>query len=270
LLAEHEFALGHPHRPGVHDLEGGPLLEVAVRVNARLVGEGVFADDRLVPGHRKARHAAHEAAGRVQMLRSDLRPAILKIVGPRPERHDDLFHGGVSGPFADAVDRTLGLPGARLDGRKRVGHGQAQVVVTVDRNDGLRDVRDVLEEVPDHAAELVGDGPADRIGDVDGRGARVDDGFDDLDQEVGLGARGVHRRELDVAGGGLGPLDALDGHPHDLGLGLAQLVLAVNGARAQEDVDARLSGVAQGFGGAVDVLGHTAGESRDDGPADLA
>ena len=51
-------------------------------------------------------------------------------------------------------------------------------------------------------------GVADRVGDVDRRGAGVDRRLDDLAEEVELGARGVLGRELDVVAVARGPLDA--------------------------------------------------------------
>ena len=47
------------------DLVGGPLLQISVLVDARFVGEGVLADNRLVPLNRYPRHMAHQAAGGV-------------------------------------------------------------------------------------------------------------------------------------------------------------------------------------------------------------
>ena len=94
--------------------------------------------------------------------------------------HDDLFQRAVAGPFADAVDRALDLPGAGLDGGQAVGHGQAQVVVAVDADHRLVDVGHALAERCDHAAHVGGRGVADRVGDVDGGGAGVDGRLDDL------------------------------------------------------------------------------------------
>ena len=70
--------------------------------------------------------------------------------------------------------------------------------------------------------------------------------LDDLGQEVQLGAGGVLGREFDVVAVALGPLDALDGSADDLFLGHLELEFAMDGAGGEEDVDARLGGVAQG------------------------
>ena len=61
------------------------------------------------------------------------------------------------------------------------------------------------------SAVLVGHGVADGVGDVDGGGAGLDGRFDDLAEEVELGAGGVFGRELDVVAVADGPLHALDG-----------------------------------------------------------
>jgi len=57
------------------------------------------------------------------------------------QTHDDLFDGGIAGPFADAVDAALHLAGAEFYSDQAVGHGQAQIVVTMDAK---RDVFDAL------------------------------------------------------------------------------------------------------------------------------
>ena len=89
-----------------------------------------------------------------------------------------------------------------------VGHGQAQVVVAVDADHGLVDVRHALAERADHVGHVGGRGVADRVGDVDRGGAGVDGRLDHLAEEVGLGAGGVFGRELDVGAVAGRPLHA--------------------------------------------------------------
>ena len=48
---------------GVHDFVGRALFEHAVLMDAGLVGEGVLADDRLVPLHLDAGDVGHQPAG---------------------------------------------------------------------------------------------------------------------------------------------------------------------------------------------------------------
>ena len=48
VLAEHQRRLRHADVFGPHDLVGAAILQHAVLVNARLVREGVAADDGLV------------------------------------------------------------------------------------------------------------------------------------------------------------------------------------------------------------------------------
>ena len=68
----------------------------------------------------------------------------------------------------------------------------------------------VLLQVRDHLVELLGHGVADRVGDVDRGRAGLDRRLDHLAQELGLGARGVLRRELDVVTEAARVLHALD------------------------------------------------------------
>ena len=55
VLAQHQLVRGTPDRLGRHDLVGDGRLQHAVLVDARLVGEGVVAHDRLVGLHRTCR-----------------------------------------------------------------------------------------------------------------------------------------------------------------------------------------------------------------------
>ena len=59
-------------------------------------------------------------------------------------------------------------------------------------------VADERDDAPDQRAELGRDRVADGVGDVDRRGAGLDDRLVDLEQEVELGARGVLGGELDL------------------------------------------------------------------------
>ena len=101
-----------------------------------------------------------------------------------------------------AVDGAFDLAGALLHRREAVGDREAQVVVAVDAEDDFIDAANVLFEMGDGGGVLAGHGVADRVGDVDGGGADLDDALDDLGEEVQLGAGGVFRRELDVIADG--------------------------------------------------------------------
>ena len=108
-------------------------------MDARLVGERVPAHDRLVglrPDAGDARE--HRARGGEQLAAHAGREA--QVLAPDLHRHHELLERGVPRALADAVDRALDLPRARLDGGDGVGHRQAEVVVAVDGDDGARDV----------------------------------------------------------------------------------------------------------------------------------
>ncbi len=141
-----------------------------------------------------------------------------------------------------------------MQGGEAVGDGQAQVVVRVDGENDLVDAADVLAQVTDGGRVLLGHRIADRVGDVDRGGARLDDALDDLGEEIQFGACGVFGRELDIVAIAPGPFDAGHRTADDFVLGHVQLVLAVDGAGGEEDVDARLGPVLERFAGAVDVV----------------
>ena len=197
------------------------------------------------------------------LARVDLRREA-DVLLTRLEQHHDLLERRVARALADAVDRALHLPRARLQAGERVRHGQAEVVVAVDGQHDVLELRDALVQAGQELRVLVRHRVADRVRDVDRGRALRDRGGDHLGGEVDVGAGGVHRAELDV----------LDQRARvgDRGLGLAQhvlarglqLVLDVDVARGDERVHARAVRVLDGLGGALDVRRVSAREARDD------
>ena len=106
---------------------------------------------------------------------------------PGAQRHHDFFQRAVAGPLADAVDRAFDLAGARFHRGQAVGHGQAQVVVAMDADHGLVDVRHALAERADDVADVRRRGVADRVGNVDRGGAGVDGRLDHSAEKIDLG-----------------------------------------------------------------------------------
>src|SRR5271157_5754630 len=197
VLAKHEIGSRYSHVLGPHDLVGRSLLEHAVLVNSRLVGEGVAADDRLVPLHEQAGDRRDHPADRVQTLGLDTRGQP-EVVVTRLQRHDDLLERGVAGALADAVDRALHLPRPGLDPGQAVGHRHAQVVVAVRADDRPVDVTDAFLQRANHGGILGGRGIADSVRDVDGGRTRLDGRRDDFAEEIELGPGSVFGGKLDV------------------------------------------------------------------------
>jgi hypothetical protein len=107
------------------------VAQHAVLVDARLVGEGVLAHDRLVARHGMPVIDGDQAAGRASgacRRRSQAEVALARL-----QRHHDLLERAVAGPLADAVDRALHLTRAGLHRGQAVGHRHAEVVVAMDR-----------------------------------------------------------------------------------------------------------------------------------------
>ncbi len=269
VLAEHDRVRVEPDRRRVHDLVGRALLEHAVLVDAGLVGERVAAHDRLVRLHHVAREARDEAARARDLARVDA-GGEADVGGPRVQQHHDLLERRVARALADAVDRALDLAGAGLQPRERVGDREPEVVVAVDRQDDVAQVRHQVVEPGEEGDVLLRHRVADGVGDVDRRGALVDRDLHDLGRVLDVGARGVHRRELDVVdqrarvgdGGARLALDVLAGR--------GELVLDVDVRRRYERVDPRSRGVAYRAVRGVDVADMNAGEAGDDRALDLA
>ncbi len=151
VLAEDDRVAVQPHRGGVHDLVRRALLQHAVLVDPRLVGEGVAPDDRLVRLHGVAREARHQAAGAGYLRRLDAGPEAEPRLA-RAQQHHYLLQRRVAGSLADSVHRALDLAAARFEAGQRVRNGQAQVVVAVHRDRHVPQPGDELVQLAEHAA----------------------------------------------------------------------------------------------------------------------
>ena len=175
------------------------------------MAEGVGAHDRLVGLYHHAGALRDQAAGAVD-LRGVQVSAEVEEVGAGLDGHNHLLQGGVPGPLADAVDAGLHLAGAGAHGGQAVGHRKPQVIVAVDGDHGLMDIGHVLLDATDELPELLRDGVAYGIGDVDRGGAGLDALGQHAEDVIGLGAGGVHRGELHIGAVLLGVRHLAAGH----------------------------------------------------------
>ena len=137
-------------------------------------------------------------------------------------------------------------------------------------DDRLVDVRHAVAERLDDLAHLARRGVADRVGNVDRRGAGGDRGLDHLAEEIGLGAGGVLGRVFDVVAEAAGPLHPRHRLADHLLLAHFQLELAVDRAGGEKDVQPRAFGVSQGVAGPIDVGVAAAGQPADHRAAHVA
>src|SRR4029079_4870152 len=263
-LADRQLAAGQSHRLGRHDLVRQRVLDHAVLVDPALVREGVAAHDRLVRLDGEPGEIAHEPRRRRDLLGLDAADEVRELGRTGPDAHHDRFERRVAGSFAEGVYLDLDLAGAGLDGRKGVGRGETEVVVAVDAHG--RVAPDEIDDPTDERPELARDRVADGVGDVDGRCAGRDDGLVDLEQEVRVRARGVLGAELDL--GVVAERLAAEAHPADrLGQRFVardpELVLQVDVARRNEDVEVGPLGDADRLDRPLRVAVAAAGEGRD-------
>src|SRR5690606_17206975 len=269
VLPEDDLTSLLAHGGGVHDLVCLTGAEHAVLVDARLVGEGVAAHDRLVVLDRVSRELGDQPR-RLEDLGGVGADLHLEDVLAGLDRHDDLLDGGVTGPFADSVDRPFDLAGTGRDRRQRVRHGQAEVAVAVDRYD------DVVAAAPHllvHPSQQLGErrrgGAGDAVGDAEAGPPRLPRLTAPLDHDVGVGAGGVLGGDLDVVGVLTGPPDAFDGGLQQLVGRHPQHLLHVDGGGRHEDVDPEALGCLQRLVGLVDVVGVGPGQAGDHGAPDV-
>ena len=96
------------------DFIGLPAFQYTVLVDARRMGESIMADDGFVGLYRHPHQTGYQLAGSDDLPGVDTDIEIQIFV--TGNRHHDFFEGGVTGPFAEAVDRHFDLPCSVLYG----------------------------------------------------------------------------------------------------------------------------------------------------------
>src|SRR5271157_1315051 len=120
MFAHYQFALIHADIFWTHDLVRGLMLQHSILMNARLMCEGVRADNRLVGLDNDARVIADELADTRYLCGVNVRIQS-KDGMTRLERHDNLFERGISRAFTNPVDGDFCLPRASTDASQCVG-----------------------------------------------------------------------------------------------------------------------------------------------------
>ena len=267
MLAQHQRRAVDADVFRAHDFVGLAVGQHAVLVNAGLVGKRVVADNRLVARHEAADHRGKLARYRIELARVDAGVQAEQVAAGF-QRHDDFFQRGISGALADAADRAFDLARAGAYRGQAVGHGQAEVVVAVRRDDDVVDARYITPQPADAGVHFFRGGVADGIGHVDGAGAGLDDRGQHLGQEFRLGADRILGRKLDVIAMLARAPDAVDGARDDFGPTQAQLVLAMDRAGGDEHVESFQACRRQGPGGHVNIARIAARQGADRGAVD--
>ncbi len=269
VLAQHQVLADKANVLRPHDLISGAFLQNSVLMNPGLMSERVLSHNGLVSLHLHPGDRRHQVTGRIQPIGIHIRLTAV-IVGPRFDRHHDLFQRGVARTFAQSVDRAFNLTSSGFDRRQTVGHGQSQIVVTVSTDDRTIDIRHILSEIRNHSVVVTGCGITHRIRDIDCRGTGRNGAFHHFAQEVEFCASRVFRREFNVVAKLLCLLD----RPHrafdNLVLVHLQLEFPMDGTGGQEHVDSSLFGVNQRFLRPLNIVVQTAGQSADGGPISIS
>ena len=238
------------------------MLQHAVLMDAGLMGKGIGADDGLVGLHRKAGDRGDEPRRLGDEL--GLHAGVVgHAVVARAQRHDDLLERGIAGPLAEAVDGAFDLARTGADGGQRIGDGKAEIVVAVNGDDRLVDVRHAVHQHGDQRGEFLGHRIADGVRNIDRAGAALDRRLDAAAKEVMLAAGTILGRPLDIVAELARIADAVgDRLMHLLRLHL-QLELHMQRAGGDEGMDARAGGALQRFPGAIDVAARRARQAGD-------
>lgn len=245
------------------------MAQHAVLVDARLVRERVAADYCLVALHRHADQALQQLRGGDDAWGVDVGIDVVERTA-HLQCHGDFFQRAVAGALADAVDGALDLPCAAFDRRQRVGHCQAQIVVAVRAEDHGVGTFHAGDQAREHAADFFRRGKAHRVRQIDRGGTGSDRHARHLGQEILFGAGGVFGGELDVVDIAARQRHMLVHRLQHLLAAHAQLVLAVQRAGGQEDMQARIGGCLQRTCRGFDVGLQAARQHRQRGATQLA
>ncbi len=132
-----------------HNLVCLALLQKSIHMDAGAMRKSVVADNRLICRHRHSQHISHHSAGSIELAGIDTRLYLVEEIPAGMNRHNHLFHRGVTSPFTNTVNRSLDLSGSIFDAGEGIGHGQAEVIVAVNADCGFGDVRDVCPDIAD-------------------------------------------------------------------------------------------------------------------------
>ncbi len=215
--------------------------------------EGILTHNGLVVLDRERGHGRDEPGGAHDHGRVDAGPVGHDIVAGS-DRHHDLFQRRVACAFAEAVDRAFDLACACLHTGEAVGDGQPQIVMAVGREHDPVSAGDAFAQHGDDVVEFIGDCVAHRVGDVDRRCPGLDGGFHAAAEEIGLGARRVHRRPFHIVGMAARAGDGSDDGFVNLLRAHLQLILPMQRRGADEGMNAPPFRVLQRLAGPVDIL----------------
>src|SRR5580692_9154467 len=168
------------------------VLEDTVLVDARRMAKGVAPHDGLVGGDADPAAGLDELGQRIDAGGVDV-DVNVQAGAVDGDGHDDLFERGVARALADAVDAQLDLPRPGAHRRDRVGRRHAQIVLPVKREHGALDLGDDLTQVAKEVRDVVRQGVADGVGDIDGARAGAESRAYEPGEERPVGARRVHR-----------------------------------------------------------------------------
>ena len=197
---------------GPHDLVGLGVLQHAVLVDAALVGEGVHADDRLVRLHLEAGDRRDQARGLHDLLGDDA--VVVAAAGRRapasPSRPPRAQQLPARSPMPLMVHSIWRAPASTA--RSELATARPRSLWQWTEMTALSMLGTLFRISRIRSANSSGIGVAHRVRDVDRGGAGLDRALDAAEQEVGLGARGIHAAPLDIVGVAPRAGDAVD-HP---------------------------------------------------------
>ena len=231
-------------------------------MDSGFVGKSVFSHDGFIRLNLYSRDSRQKLGGTHDLLRDDTGIRVVEILS-RLQRHDDFFQGRISGALSDAVDGAFQLSDARTDGRQRICHRQAQVIVTVNGDIHRIESRTLFPQLCEECEIFLRHDISYSIRTIDGRRSRFYDAVKKLRQKVHFSSRGVLCGKFHVGNvffrmlyHGFGAFQYLL-RLHE------QLVFHVNRRRGDESVNSRRNGIFDRLISSVDIRRKRAAQAGD-------
>ena len=239
MFAHHQFRFLTADILGVHNLKGVLAFKKSMLVDAGFMRESVFSYNGFVALHEEAGQTADQLATCLYMFGLDSRVHTAKKIFSGFNSHDDFFHGGVSGPFANAVDSAFHLPCPRLHRRKGIGYREPEVVMAMHTDNGLVNIRNICFQIPDEFSEFFRNGVPHGVGNIDRSGAGADNLPCYLGEKIFFRPGRVHGGEFHIVAIFACEPDGFHSHFDDFFLGFLNHMLAMGFGRGQKNVNTR-------------------------------
>ncbi len=260
MLAQDELARRNSDFFGHDDLVGQRIFQNAVLMDACFVRKSIGANHGFIGRNADSGDLRKQPACGIELFEIDVRLDLVMILA-HVQSDDELLDRSVASAFANAVDRTLNLANAPFNSGERIRDSKAEIIVAVGAEHRFR-MPDTRANGAKHLRVFGRGGIANRVRQIDDRGARFNRGKNDFAKEVDIRAAGVFGGELHFLAMRLAETNHLDDAVEGFLARGAQLVFQVQIRGGEKKMQAGLRGGFESFERGIDIGLYRSGEGR--------